>query len=109
MLLLIVHRMITWLIYKVQILKTRSNESFFGMKEKWITQKGTLCIKNPEQAVDAKRKCALENFVIVLTLTAFDIYLYIYIFLIFLFIYFFIKEQGQESVLYLTQHLFVLK
>ena len=29
MLLLIVHRMITWLIYKVQILKTHSNESFF--------------------------------------------------------------------------------
>ena len=109
MLLLIVHKMIIWLIYKVQILKTHSNESFFRMKEKWITQKGTRWIKNPEQAVDAKRKYALENFVIVLTLTAFDIYIYIYIYIFFLFIYFFIKEQGQESVLYLTQHLFVLK
>lgn len=89
MLLLIVHRMITWLIYKVQILKTRSNESFFGIKEKWITQKGTLCIKNPEQAVDAKRKCALEKFVIVLTLTAFDIYLYIYFLNFFIYLFFY--------------------
>ena len=103
MLLLIVHKMIIWLIYKVQILKTHSNESFFRMKEKWITQKGTRWIKNPEQTVDAKRKCALENFVIVLTLTAFDIFFDIYIytfFLKFFYLFIFLSRNKARKVSY---------
>lgn len=40
MLLLIVHKMIIWLIYKVQILKTHSNESFFSDERK---------VNNPER------------------------------------------------------------
>lgn len=94
MLLLIVHRMITWLIYKVQILKTRSNESFFGMKEKWITQKGTLCTSSRrKEKVCSRKLCNRIN-------SHGFWYIFIYIFFKFFYLFIFLSRNKARKVSY---------